>query len=100
MSHADTRRLMDDLRDVVADAERLMAATAADTGEHVRDARAKAAETLEQARARLTEIEAEVRDSAKRAADDADAYVRQHPWQAVGVAAAVGFVVGLLISRR
>jgi ElaB/YqjD/DUF883 family membrane-anchored ribosome-binding protein len=32
-----------------------------------------------------------------RATDD---YVHEHPWRAVGVAAAVGFLVGLLVNRR
>ena len=34
---------------------------------------------------------------AARATDD---YVHDNPWQAIGVAAAVGFLVGLVISRR
>ena len=29
-----------------------------------------------------------------------EAYVRENPWQAVGIAAGVGLVLGLLISRR
>jgi ElaB/YqjD/DUF883 family membrane-anchored ribosome-binding protein len=100
MPEADTRRLMDDLRAVVHDAEALMTATADEAGAGVREARLRAAESLEQARVRLEELEAEVRARAREAADDADAYVRQHPWQSIGVAAAVGFLIGLLVSRR
>jgi ElaB/YqjD/DUF883 family membrane-anchored ribosome-binding protein len=29
-----------------------------------------------------------------------DEYVRDRPWQAVGVAAAAGLLVGLLVGRR
>ena len=36
----------------------------------------------------------------KEAARDADGYVREHPWQAVGIAAGVGLLLGILISRR
>jgi ElaB/YqjD/DUF883 family membrane-anchored ribosome-binding protein len=32
-----------------------------------------------------------------RATDD---YVHEHPWRAVGAAAGVGLIIGLLISRR
>jgi ElaB/YqjD/DUF883 family membrane-anchored ribosome-binding protein len=100
MAEANTRRLMDDLRTVVQDAEALMSATADEAGSGVREARARAAESLEQARLRLEALEAEVKARAREAADDADAYVREHPWQSVGVAAAVGFLIGLLVSRR
>jgi ElaB/YqjD/DUF883 family membrane-anchored ribosome-binding protein len=39
-------------------------------------------------------------DRAKEAARATDDYVHDHPWQMVGVAAAVGFVAGLLMNRR
>jgi ElaB/YqjD/DUF883 family membrane-anchored ribosome-binding protein len=29
-----------------------------------------------------------------------DEYVRDNPWQAIGAAAAAGFLVGVLIGRR
>ena len=44
--------------------------------------------------------EQEVLTRAKEAARDADGYVREHPWQAVGIAAGVGLLLGILISRR
>ena len=39
-------------------------------------------------------------DRAKATARATDEYVRDNPWQALGVAAAVGVLVGLLMSRR
>jgi ElaB/YqjD/DUF883 family membrane-anchored ribosome-binding protein len=36
----------------------------------------------------------------RAAADAADDYVRDNPWQAVGIAAGVAFLVGYLIGRR
>ena len=39
-------------------------------------------------------------DQAKAAARVTDDYVHDNPWQAIGVAAAVGFVVGLMMNRR
>lgn len=100
MAEASTRKLMDDLRAVVQDAEALMSATADDAGSGVREARARAAESLEAARARLEEIEEQVKSRAKDAADEANRYVRDNPWQSIGIAAAVGFVVGMIVSRR
>jgi ElaB/YqjD/DUF883 family membrane-anchored ribosome-binding protein len=41
-----------------------------------------------------------VRRSARQAASTADDYVRDNPWQALGVAALVGVTIGFLASRR
>ena len=62
--------------------------------------RAKAEESLKAARARLAEQEAAAMAKAKAAAKAADDYVRAHPWQAAGIAAAVGFVLAVLAVRR
>ena len=91
-----TERLLDDLTAVVRDAEGLLKATASQTGEKVAEVRARAEESVRQAKARLAGVEAQARE----AAGEADKLVRANPWQAVGVAAAVGLVLGLLISRR
>jgi len=91
---------MDDLRAVVSDAEALMAATANDASDRAKDARHKATESVEKARARLEQLESELKVRAKAAADDATGYVRDNPWQSLGVAAAIGVVLGVLLGRR
>ncbi len=91
---------MDDLRTVVADAEELLKATASQTGERIAAARAKAEESLKSARAGLAAAQAAVVAKTKEAAMATDEYVRANPWQSVGVAAAVGVVLGMLIARR
>jgi ElaB/YqjD/DUF883 family membrane-anchored ribosome-binding protein len=93
-------QLLNDLTSVVRDAESLLRATAAQTGEKVQEVRAKAEESLKAAKARLATAEAEAVERARALADDADKYVRANPWQAVGFAAGIGLVLGLLISRR
>jgi len=100
MHEASTQKLMNDLRAVIADAEALMAATAETAETEVREARARAEESLGQARARLESLEEELKAHAKAAMGDADAYVRENPWQSIGIAAAIGLVLGVLISRR
>jgi len=37
---------------------------------------------------------------ARNAAKDAERYVRDNPWQSVGLAAGIGLIIGVLISRR
>ena len=93
-------KLMEDLRAVVADAEELLKATASQTGERIAAARAKAEESLKAAKARLAEEEAAVMAKTKAAAKATDDYVRANPWKAVGIAAVVGLVLGILAARR
>ena len=93
-------RLVKDFKAVVADTEELLKATASQTGEKVAAARIKVEESLADARKRLSELGEDLTDKAKAAARKTDELVHEHPWQAVGLAAAVGFLLGMLISRR
>ena len=93
-------KLMEDLRVVVSDAEELLKATASQTGDRISAARAKASESLQVAKARLAEAQATVVEKVKVVAKSTDDYVHEKPWQSVGIAAAVGLVIGALISRR
>ena len=100
MGQVSKEKLMADLRAVIADAEELLKATANQAGERITAARAKAEESLKAAKARLLEEQAAMMAKTKAAAASADEYVRAHPWQAVGIAAVAGLVLGILASRR
>lgn len=93
-------KLVKDFKAVVADTEELLKATASQTGDKVAAARARAEESLAEARKRLADLGEDLTDKAKAAARKTDNLVHEHPWQAVGVGAAVGFLLGMLISRR
>jgi len=93
-------KLMEDLRAVVADAEELLKATADQTGERIAAARGKAEESLKAARARLDEQEAALMAKTKAVAKATEDYVKDNPWKSVGIAAAVGLVLGILAKRR
>jgi len=93
-------QLIDDLSAVIRDAEGLLRATASQTGDRVDEIRARAEESVRQAKERLAGIEEEALRHARELAGEADQYVRGNPWQAVGIAAGVGLVLGLLLSRR
>jgi ElaB/YqjD/DUF883 family membrane-anchored ribosome-binding protein len=80
--------------------EELLKATANQTGERIAAARLKAEESLRAARARLAEAQATVAARTKVAAKITDDYVRANPWNAVGIAAVLGFVLGMLAARR
>ena len=93
-------RLMSDLRVVIADAEELLKMTAGQAGDKAADVRARIEERLARARAELTLMQAQAMNSVREAGEQADQYVRDNPWQAIGIGAGIGFVLGLLIARR
>jgi ElaB/YqjD/DUF883 family membrane-anchored ribosome-binding protein len=99
-AEVSTDKLVDDLKTVMRDAEALLKATSSQTGEKLQEARARAETSLREARDRLTKVEEEALERAKEVAGVTEEYVRENPWQAVGVAAGIGLVLGLLISRR
>ncbi|MDP2810246.1 MAG: DUF883 family protein [Rhodocyclaceae bacterium] len=93
-------KLVADMRVVVADAEELLRATASQAGDKMVEVRARVQDHLASAKVRLAEAEAAVIDRAKAVGHATDDYVHDNPWRSVGVAAGVGFIVGLLIGRR
>jgi ElaB/YqjD/DUF883 family membrane-anchored ribosome-binding protein len=92
-------KLMQDLRIVVADAEELLRATASQAGEKASATRERIQEHLKAAKERLEDAEDVLVEKTKAAATATDEYVHDHPWHAVGIAAGVGMIVGMLISR-
>jgi ElaB/YqjD/DUF883 family membrane-anchored ribosome-binding protein len=99
-SEVTADQLIDDLKTVVTDAEALLKATSAQTGEKIQEVRARAEESLRLAKQRLTAVEEEALRRARELADATEEYVRDNPWQSVGIAAGVGLVLGLLLGRR
>ena len=57
-------------------------------------------QTLSSAKEALSGANTAVAVRAKEFAGVTDGYARTHPWQAIGAAAAVGVVLGLLLARR
>ena len=93
-------KLAADLRVVIADAEELLKATAAQQGEKINAVRTRVEGSLEAARAWVVELEQAAEEKAKEAATATDVYVHENPWQAVAIAAAVGFFFGTLARRK
>lgn len=92
-------KLIQDLQVVVADAEELLKLTASQAGEKVGVVRERIQDSLTAARARLAVAEDAMLERTKEAARATDEYVQDNPWRAVGIAAGVGLVIGMLISR-
>jgi len=93
-------QLIADFKVVIADAEALLKATANQGGEAVANLRAKTEASLASAKVKMEEAQEALIEKSKVAARVADNYVHDRPWHAVGIAAGVGLVIGLLIGRK
>jgi ElaB/YqjD/DUF883 family membrane-anchored ribosome-binding protein len=91
-----TDRLVQDIKNVVNDAEDLMKTAAGQAGEKAREARDRLAVTLESARETCARLE----EKAIAGAKAADRNVREHPYQSIGLAFGVGILIGVLIGRK
>ena len=100
LSSASKQKLVSDMKVVVADAEEILRATAGVAGDKMGDLRERIGERLRDAKLRLADAEAALVDRTKAAARATDDFVHENPWRAVGVAAAVGLLLGGIIGRR
>jgi ElaB/YqjD/DUF883 family membrane-anchored ribosome-binding protein len=89
-------KMADDLKLIVSDGEELLKAAANASGEGFTAARAKFAERVMNAKAKLVDLSQPVTEKAMQADD----YVRGNPWTAIGVAAAAGILIGFLAAKR
>lgn len=88
--------MTNDLSTLAEDARALITATANVAGDKVGEARERLAAALENSK----EIYGRVRVKAVEGAKVADKTVRDHPYQAIGIALGVGALIGCLIARR
>ena len=89
-----------DLKTVIRDIQTLLKSAAANGTEMAASVRTQLEAALLKLQAQLIELEKAAAARASEATRAAEAYVRENPWRAVGAAAGVGLVIGLLISRR
>ena len=97
---ATRAKIADEFATAMSEAQDMLQRAASETGDKARDMRSQVENKLLHAKLRLQALEGEAVDRAKNAARVTDDYVHDHPWQAIGVAAMIGFVIGLLMNRR
>jgi ElaB/YqjD/DUF883 family membrane-anchored ribosome-binding protein len=92
--------LMADFQTLVSDTEKLLEHTATLAGDQADELREQIHESLLKARETLQLTEESLRQRGKAAVLATEDYVQTNPWQSVGIAAGVGFLLGLLATRR
>jgi ElaB/YqjD/DUF883 family membrane-anchored ribosome-binding protein len=91
-----TQAISDDMGQLAEDARALVTATANDAKAKVGEARQHLATAVESGKA----LCGRVRDKAIKSGKVADQTVRDHPYQAIGIAFGVGALIGDLVARR
>ncbi|GFM49155.1 membrane protein [Pseudomonas cichorii] len=91
---------MADFQTLVADTEKLLEHTATLAGDQADELRSQIHESLLRARETLKLTEESLRERGQAAVIATEDYVQNNPWQSVGIAAGVGFILGLLATRR
>lgn len=92
--------VMREVHGFLADIEDLVKATTSLTGEDLARAKAKITERVAAARKSVEDASAAIAQGARRGVTATNGYVHENPWQAVGIGAAGGLLLGLLLARR
>lgn len=93
-------RLIKDFQAVIRDAEDLLAATRNQTGEKVAEVRARAEDSIKNARAKLDELQDDLLARGRQYAKATEDLVREKPIQSLAITAGVAFLLGMLSGRR
>lgn len=98
--NSEKEKLLADVRSVLSNTEELLASAGEEGGSKAQELRGKLSANLKLAKERLLDAEKLAAAKAKAAAKATDHYVHENPWKSIGIAAAVAFLLGLLVSRR
>ena len=93
-------KLLSDFKALINDAEELLKVTANQAGERISTARRRIEQSLETSKKTLAKAEETMLNQTKEVAKITDGYVRERPWNTIGIAAGASLLLGLLLQRR
>ena len=89
-----------DVRDQLSEVESMLGQAAKETGEKASSLFSQVEARLRSATDAVQSLQEDAIGRARAAGRVADDYASDNPWQMVGIAAAIGFLAGALLSRR
>jgi ElaB/YqjD/DUF883 family membrane-anchored ribosome-binding protein len=95
-TEAAANAAVEDLRALVRDAEEVLANAGEEAGEEIAELRQRLRAAIRDHQPNLQEL----RRQAREQFDRCDEYVQSHPYHSLGIAAAIGAVLGVLLIRR
>jgi ElaB/YqjD/DUF883 family membrane-anchored ribosome-binding protein len=96
MTTATNEQLIEDLKELVRDAEELMKATAGQAGEKLTEVRGRLSVALESAKQTCDQLQEETADVTSATGR----CIRRHPYETIGVAFGLGLLLGVLVGRK
>ncbi|HEY1843575.1 MAG TPA: YqjD family protein [Buttiauxella sp.] len=95
-----SEHLRAELKSLADTLEEVLSASTDKSKTELEKLRGKAEKALKESRYRLGETSDVIAKQTREAAAKADDYVRENPWTGVGIGAAIGVVLGVLLTRR
>ncbi|MBC7686023.1 MAG: DUF883 domain-containing protein [Bdellovibrionales bacterium] len=89
-----------DVKTLVKDAQTLLTAAAALTGEKAEEMRGRGMQMLDTALGKASQVQGQALVKGKELAQTADVYVKDNPWRTIAAAASVGLLVGVILGRK
>ncbi len=93
-------KITSELKNVIREAEDLLKGNSRQAESTLQSAKDRIEANLNTMRKGLGQAQESIMQRSRDAAEKTDDYVQNHAWQAVGVGALAGLVLGLLMGRR
>lgn len=93
------QKIVQDLQVLLKDSEEMLRLAANVPGEGVGALRAKLGTHVETLQSALGDAQQNAQRRYRAAAVNTERYVRHNPWRSIGIAAGVGFLLGVLTAR-
>jgi ElaB/YqjD/DUF883 family membrane-anchored ribosome-binding protein len=93
------QKIVQDLQVLLQDSEEMLRLAANVPGEGISTLRDRLGTHVESLQSALGDAQQSAQRRYRAATVNAERYVRHNPWQSVGIAAGVGFLIGVLAAR-
>lgn len=93
-------QLRKELKTLADTLEEVMQSSGDKSETEIQKLKEKAENLVKTSRDTLAQTSEKIADHTREMADKADSYVHEKPWNGMGIAAAVGVVLGVLLARR
>ena len=93
------QKIVEDLSVLLTDSEEMLRLAASVPGEGLDALRERLRTHVDSVQTALADAQTSARRRYRSTTVQTERYVRQNPWQALGIAAGVGFVLGMLATR-
>lgn len=100
MLESNLKAVNDDVKKLIKDAQALFLAAADLTGDKADELRNRGMRLLDKAALAAQDAQANAIVAGREMADSAEVYVRENPWRALATAVGVGFLAGVILSRK